>query len=181
MSDTTTEKQGIPAGSGYIYETAFSGTIPEDNVIETDVNRLGYIEKGATLTYKATFKKFKDDMGRVARNLLTDEDATFKFGLVSWVYSKLNKLCSTCRVTEKDGGRTIKIGGIGNDDGLKHLFRFVHPDKLLGDVRITIVGTNTGGLSLNMRRMIHLISSLKYLQNLLMMKAHLYCLILRIL
>jgi hypothetical protein len=148
MSDTTTEKQGIPAGSGYIYETAFSGTIPEDNVIETDVNRLGYIEKGATLTYKATFKKFKDDMGRVARNLLTDEDATFKFGLVSWVYSKLNKLCSTCRVTEKDGGRTIKIGGIGNDDGLKHLFRFVHPDKLLGDVRITIVGTNTGGLSL---------------------------------
>lgn len=145
---TETEVHGIPVGSGYIYETAFSGNIPEDNIIEIEINKLGYIEKGATLTYKATFKKFKDDMGRVARNVLTEEDVTFKFGLISWVYSKLNKLCSTCRITEKDGGRTIKIGGIGNDDGLKHLFRFVHPDKQLGDVRITIVGTNTGGLSL---------------------------------
>lgn len=149
MSDTTTEKTGIPAGSGYIYVTAFDGaTIPNDNVIETEANRLGYIEKGATLTYKSTFKKFKDDMGKVARNILTDEDVTFKFGLISWIYSKLNYLCSTCRITERDGGRTVKIGGTGNDDGKKYLFRFVHPDKQLGDVRITIVGTNTGGLSL---------------------------------
>lgn len=146
MADT--EVKGIPVGSGYIYETVFSGTIPENNVIETDANRLGYIEKGATLTYKSTFKKFKDDMGHVARNVLTDEEVTFKFGLISWVYSKLDALCSTCRITEKDGGRTVKIGGVGNDDGLRHLFRFVHPDKQLGDVRITIIGTNTGGLSL---------------------------------
>lgn len=144
-----TEKVGIPVGSGYIYETIFDGsTIPADEDIEIEANRLGHIEKGATLTYKPTFKTFKDDMGKVARNVLTDEEATLKLGLISWVYSKLSALCSTCRVTEKDGGRTIKIGGIANDDGKQHLFRFVHPDKLLGDVRITIVGTNTGGLSL---------------------------------
>lgn len=146
MSDT--EKVGIPVGSGYIYETEFTGKIPADTEIETDVNQLGYIEKGATLTYKATYKNFADDMGKVKRTKLTAEEVTFKFGLISWVYSKLNALCSTCRVTEKDGGRTVKIGGIENDDGKKHLFRFFHPDKELGDVRITIVGTNTGGLSL---------------------------------
>jgi hypothetical protein len=147
MSDT--EKTGIPVGSGYIYEMGFNGgDIPANDVIETDSNRLGYIEKGATLTYKATFKKFSDDMGKVKRSKLTDEDVTFKFGLISWVYSKLNSLCSTCRITEGNGKRTIKIGGVENDDGKKHLFRFVHPDKQLGDLRITIVGTNTGGLSL---------------------------------
>lgn len=143
-----TEKVGIPVGSGYIYETAFSGEIPTNETIETDANRMGYIEKGATLTYKATFKKFSDDMGKVKRSKLTDEDVSFKFGLISWAYSKLNALCSTCRITEGNGKRTIKIGGVENDDGKKHLFRFVHPDKQLGDLRITIVGTNTGGLSL---------------------------------
>ncbi|URZ07540.1 hypothetical protein [Clostridium felsineum] len=143
------EQIGIPVGSGYIYETVFDGsTIPSDATIETDTNRLGYIEKGATLTYKATFKKFKDDMGKVARNVLTEEEVTLKLGLISWVYSKLDVLCATCRITEKEGGRTIKIGGIDNADGRKHVFRFVHPDKELGDVRITIVGTNTGGLTL---------------------------------
>lgn len=143
------EKQGIPVGSGYIYETIFNGTtIPDKTVFETEDNRLGYIEKGATLTYKPTHKKFEDDMGKVVRNVLTDEEVTFKLGLVSWVYSKLNTLCSTCRVTEREGGRTIKLGGLENDDGKKHIFRFVHFDKQLGDIRITIVGTNTGGISL---------------------------------
>lgn len=142
------EKFGIPVGSGFIYETAYTGEIPEDDAIETPENRLGFIKKGATLTYKATTKSFTDDMGKVKRTTLTEEEVTFKLGLIAWAYSKLSALCSTCRITERDGGRTIKIGGIENDDGKKHLFRFVHPDKQLGDVRITIVGTNTGGLSL---------------------------------
>ena len=142
------EVVNIPVGSGYIYEMAFDGTIPDNATIETEANRLGYIEKGATLSYKPTFKNFTDDMGKVKRSKLTEEEVTFKFGLISWAYGKLASLCSTCRITEGSGKRTIKIGGVENDDGKKHLFRFVHPDKLLGDLRITIVGTNTGGLSL---------------------------------
>jgi hypothetical protein len=143
------ETVGIPVGSGYVYETAFSGDIPEDAEIEINGNRLGYIEKGATLTYKPTYKTFADDMGKVRRSKLTAEEVTFKFGLISWAYGKLNALCSTCRVTEKDGGgRIVKIGGIENDDGKKHLIRFMHPDSELGDLRITIIGTNTGGFSM---------------------------------
>ena len=145
----TTEKIGIPVGSGYIYETPFTGEIPDDATIETDGNRLGFISKGATLNYKPTFKQFTDDMGRLMRSKLTAEEATFKMGLISWAYSKLNKMISTARITEGSGKRTIKIGGLDNDDGVKHLLRFVHPDKELGDLRITIVGTNTGGLQLD--------------------------------
>lgn len=143
------EREGIPVGSGYLYETTFDGTnIPEDDVLETEENRLGYIEKGATLNYKTTYKTFKDDMGRVGRTVLTDDEATLKLGLISWIYSKLEKILSTCRVTEKANGRTLKIGGIANGDNKQHIFRFVHPDSLLGDVRLTIIGTNTAGLTL---------------------------------
>ena len=143
------EKKGIPVGSGHIFETEFTGEIPENAVIETDTNRLGYIKNGATLTYTPTYQTFTDDMGKVKRTKLTAEDVKFKLGLISWVYSKLAALCSTYRVTETAGtGRTVKIGGADNDDGKKHLFRFVHPDKQLGDVRITIIGTNTAGLTL---------------------------------
>ena len=144
MSETI----GIPVGSGYVYEMPFTGTIPADTDIEKEANRLGYIEKGATLTYKPTYKTFSDDMGQVRRSKLTAEEATFKFGLISWAYGKLDALCSTCRITERSGGRTIKIGGIANDDAKRHLIRFFHPDNELGDLRITIVGTNTGGFAL---------------------------------
>ena len=54
-------------------------------------------------------------------------------------------------MTESQGRRTIKIGGIGNADGKIHLFRFVHPDAQYGDVRLTIVGTQTGGFKLSFK------------------------------
>ena len=44
--------------------------------------------------------------------------------------------------------RTIKIGGINNNDGKQYIFHFVHEDKKDGNVRITIVGQNTAGFSL---------------------------------
>lgn len=144
------EKEGIAVGSGFIYESPFTGEIPADAEIEVEQNRLGYIKNGATLTYTPTYESFTDDMGKVKRTKLTEEEVIFKLGLISWKYSKLNALCSTCRVTEdtEKGARHIKIGGVDNDDGKKHLFRFVHKDKQLGDVRLTVVGTNTGGIEL---------------------------------
>mgnify|MGYP000878490571 CR=1 FL=1 len=144
------EPENIAVGSGMIYTTDFTpGTaIPENTIIETEANRLGYIKNGATLTYTPTSETFKDDLGLIMRTKLTEEEVTFKFGLISWFYGKLDQLCSTCRVTDTPTGRTVKIGGVDNDDGKQHLFRFVHKDKAAGDVRITIVGTNTGGLAL---------------------------------
>lgn len=141
----------IPVGSGYLFHSLFSGTIPEDNVIEVEANKLGYIEKGGEINYKPTYKVFKDDFGIQQRNVLTAEEATFKASLIAWAMSDFNAFASTARVTESQGRRTIKIGGLGNDDGKVHLFRFVHPDAAYGDVRITIVGTQTGGFTLSFK------------------------------
>lgn len=141
----------IPIGSGHLFHSVFTGAIPADSVIETEANRLGYIEKGGEVDYKPTFKTFKDDYGITQRTVLTAEEATLKASLISWSTSDFNAYVSTARITESAGHRTIKIGGIGNDDGKVHLFRFVHPDAQYGDVRITIVGTQTGGFKLNFK------------------------------
>ena len=141
----------IPVGSGYLYHSLFAGAIPADNVIEVEANRLGYIEKGGEINYKPTYKVFKDDFGVQQRNVLTAEEATFKASLIAWAMSDFNAFASTARVTESQGRRTIKIGGLGNDDGKVHLFRFVHPDATYGSVRITIVGTQTGGFTLSFK------------------------------
>lgn len=140
----------IPVGSAYVYCVEFTGEIPENTEIEVPENHLGDIEAGLTLTYSATSETLKDDYGHVKRNILTDEDVKAKMGLITWNYQRLQKLVSTARVTEDAAKktRTVKIGGIGNDNGKQWLFRFVHVDKKLGNVRITIVGTNTGGLEL---------------------------------
>lgn len=138
----------IPVGSGYLYHAIFNGSIPDDATIETEVNRLGYIEKGGEVDYKPTFKTFKDDFGIQQRTVLTAEEATFKSSLIAWSSSDFATFASTARVTETAGHRTIKIGGLANDDGVIHLFRFVHPDAQYGDVRITVVGTQSGGFTL---------------------------------
>lgn len=141
----------IPVGSGYLFHDVFSGTVPADADIETEAHRLGYIEKGGEVDYKPTYKSFKDDFGAIQRNALTAEEATFKASLNAWSASDFDVFASTARVTETQGRRTIKIGGLGNDSGKIHLFRFVHPDVQYGDVRITIVGTQTGGFTLNFK------------------------------
>lgn len=141
----------IPIGSGYLYHSVFTGTIPANSVIETEANRLGYIEKGSEIDYKPTYKTFKDDFGVAQRNVLTAEEATFKASLIAWSTSDFNAFVSTARITESAGHRTIKIGGLGQDDGKVHLFRFVHPDAKYGDVRLTVVGTQTGGFKLNFK------------------------------
>jgi len=139
----------IPVGSGHLYAAAFSGSIPADNVIETEEDRLGYIEKGATIQYKPTSKTLKDDLGLVQRVVITDEAVTLKASLIAWSSANLDVFCASGRITETAGHRTVKIGGLNYASNKLWLFRFVHPDSKYGDVRITIVGTNTGGFTLS--------------------------------
>lgn len=141
----------IPVGSGYLFHTVFTGIIPANTVIETEANRCGYIEKGAEVAYKPTYKTFKDDYGLIQRTVLTAEELTFKASLIAWDSSDFSVYVSTARITETSGHRTIKIGGVGNADGKIHLFRFVHHDPKYGDVRLTIVGTQSGGFTLNFK------------------------------
>jgi hypothetical protein len=67
---------------------------------------------------------------------------------MTWCGKTLKKLCSTARVTESNGVRTVKIGGVANDDGKKYILHFLHEDPVDGDIRVTIVGQNQSGFTL---------------------------------
>lgn len=140
----------IVLGSGKLYVMEFTGTIPENTVIETDENRLGYIQGGASLEYKPTFYEAKDDLGLVSKKIITDEEALLKSGVLTWNLKKLASLCNTGRVTEDAVKkiRTLKIGGLGNYDGKQYVIHFVHEDAVDGDLRVTIVGSNEAGFTL---------------------------------
>lgn len=144
-------KESIVLGSGDLYCTDFLGTdkeIPADEEIEKEENRLGHIKGGAEIEYAPEFYEAKDDMGKVSKVITTEEEATLKSGIMTWCGVTIEKLCQTARVTEKDGKRTVKIGGIGNATGKKYLLRFVHKDTEDGNIRITIVGNNQAGFTI---------------------------------
>lgn len=141
----------IVIGSGKLYIDEFTNTLPEDTAIEKDEKLLGYIQGGATLTYSPTFYEAKDDLGIVSKKMITDEEVVLKSGVMTWNGETLAKLASTARVTTDTSTktRTVKIGGAGNYDGKKYILHFVHEDKVDGDIRITIVGSNEAGLELS--------------------------------
>ena len=137
----------IVLGSGKLYAMEYAGTVPEDSVIETEANHIGHISGGASLEYKPTFYSCKDDLGKVQKTILTDEEVLFKSGIMTWIADTLQKLCSTGRVTESNNQRVLKIGGIANQDGKNYLIHFLHEDAE-GNIRITIVGRNEAGFTL---------------------------------
>lgn len=147
MSDKRTNKT-ITLGSGKLYCVEYAGTIPTDETIEAEANRLGYIKGGAKLEYAPEFYKTSDDLGIVTKQKLQSEEVKFTSGIMTWNLNVLKKLCATGRVTEENGLRTLKIGGLNNDDGKSYILHFVHEDKIDGDVRVTIVGQNTAGFEL---------------------------------
>lgn len=137
----------IVLGSGELYCMEYTGTMPEDSAIEIEDNLLGHIQGGATVEYKPTFYTCKDDKGRVQKSVLTDEEALLKSGIMTWVAETLQKLCATGRVTTSGTSRTLKIGGIGNQDGKSYILHFVHIDPEF-EIRLTIVGRNEAGFTL---------------------------------
>jgi len=145
---TPTAEEKIILGSGKVYTAEFTGTIPADATLEDEDNLLGAISGGASIEYKPEFYKAEDDAQTVSKVILTKEDVSLKCGVMTWCGTTLAKLSSTARVTEAAGKRTVKIGGIDNQNGKKYVIRFVHKDAEHGDVRVTIVGQNEAGFTL---------------------------------
>lgn len=141
----------IVLGSGKLYVDEFTGKLPEDAAIEVEAKLLGYIQGGATLSYKPTFYEAKDDLNFVSKKIITDEEAILKSGVMTWNGETLKKLTPTARVTKDTAKktRTVKIGGLSNNDGKKYVLHFVHEDKTDGDIRVTIVGSNEAGFELS--------------------------------
>lgn len=142
-------KETITLGSGKIYAIEYTDEVPSNETIETSDNLLGYIKGGAELEYSPEFYEAKDDLGLVQKTIITEEEAILKSGIMTWNADTLAKLAATSRVTESEGIRTLKIGGVANQNGKKYVIRFVHEDAVDGDVRITIVGQNQSGFTLS--------------------------------
>ena len=138
----------ITLGSGDLMIKEYAGNIPAYNEFKADTDLLGRILGGATLEYKGTWYEAKDDTGKVVKTIITDEEALFKSGILTWNGKTLEKLCSTARVTEAGGIRTVKIGGVGNHNGKSYALCFHHKDPIDGDVYIVVRGTNQAGFSL---------------------------------
>lgn len=142
------EPKKITLGSGNLLCKEYSGTMPAYSDFDDEDDLLGRIQGGATLEYKGTWYTAKDDTGKVVKTLITDEEAVLKSGIITWNGDTLAKLCSTARVTDSNGIRTVKIGGVGNHDGKSYAICFHHIDKVDGDVWVVIRAVNQGGFSL---------------------------------
>lgn len=147
MSDQKRDAEVITLGSGDLMIKEYEGTIPAYTEFKKDTDLLGRIQGGATIEYKGTWYEAKDDSGKAVKTIITEEEATLKSGVLTWNGKTLVKLCSTARVTEDEGIRTVKIGGVANNDGKSYALCFHHTDKVDGDVWIVIRGVNQGGFS----------------------------------
>lgn len=143
-------EESIVLGSGKVYIAEFTGEVPTDVTIETENNLLGLIQGGASIAYKPSFYECKDDLGLVSKKFITEEEAIFKSGIMTWNGKTLEKLCATARVTEdsETKTRTVRIGGASKYNGKKYVIHFVHKDAVDGDIRVTIVGSNEAGFEL---------------------------------
>lgn len=147
MSHTQTkELNKVPLGSGTFYITEWDGsTIPENSVIEVDDNIIGRTKNGATVAYATESYTAVSDDGKARKTVIVSDSASIEYGMITWNAKTIEKMISTATVTETAGRRTAKIGGVENDDGKKYVVRFVHKDKIDGDIRITGVGRNSNG------------------------------------
>ena len=141
-------KDVIVLGSGDVYIKEFVDEVPEVSALLVEDNRLGYISGGATLEYKPSFYEAKDDKGVVTKTIITDEEVTFKTGVLTFNGKTLDKLCDTGRVEETATQRIVKIGGTGNRKGKYYVILFHYSDPVDGDIDLLIVGQNQAGFSL---------------------------------
>lgn len=148
MATNKRDAEVITLGSGDLMIKEYTDSIPAYTEFKEETDLLGRIQGGATLEYSGEWYEAKDDTGKVVKTIITDEEATLKSGIITWNGKTLTKLCSTARVTESGGIRTVKIGGAGNYDGKSYAICFHHTDKVDGDVWLVVRAVNQGGFSL---------------------------------
>ena len=146
-------KKDFVLGSGELYIAEYTGAIPDNATLEVDMNKIGQIKAGATLSYKPEFYTVEDDLGTIKEEILTSEKVSFKSGIMAPNMAFSAKAAPTTKVTPGTAGETptvTKIGGIKNANGKKFVVRFVHvsPADPNYKLRVTIVGNNISGFDL---------------------------------
>ena len=151
MANTAPER--ITLGSGHVYYKEFDdkSTMPDVDTLCVDENILGYIQGGATLSYKPEFYTASDDDGTHQKTIITSEEVTLKTGIMTFNGKTIGVLCDTARVAEDASKkrRTIKVGGLKNMKRKNYVICFKHEDKVDGNIYVCIVGKNQSGFELS--------------------------------
>ena len=152
MSENKRQKNdSIVLGSGKIYFGTYNGTLPtmaEVKALCVAENELGAIKGGASLEYKETHYQAKDDSGRYEKEILTEDEASLKCGIITFNGELFNKIVSTATSYEENGYRITDIGGTENYADKSCILVFHHEDKQDGDIFVAIRGVNQAGFSL---------------------------------
>lgn len=142
----------IILGSGNLYGMAYThGAAFTLADVAVEANILGYIQGGATLSYKPTVYEVKDDMLKVYKRFITAEEATLKSGILTWNLEALNKLIGNKTYSATAALRTLKLGGLGAREMDEFAIVFEHigtGDRAGQNIRVGLVGTNDAGLTL---------------------------------
>ncbi len=144
----TPERIILGSGKNYVAEFDPDKGLPSHTEVCVPENLLGLTKGGAELTYNEETHEEKDDHGLASKVITISEEALLKLGVFTMNGNTLKKLADRCQVTEKDGLRTIKIGGAGNAQNKSWVVCFHHEDAKDGDIWVMIVGRNTAGLTL---------------------------------
>ena len=67
------DKTNITLGSGKIYITPYTETVPTVDTLCVEENLLGYIKGGASLEYTEETYEEKDDLGLVSKVITTSD------------------------------------------------------------------------------------------------------------
>lgn len=143
-----TNPDKITLGSGKAYIMEYSGKMPTVDAICKPENILGKIQGGAELTYTTETHEEKDDLGTVAKVVITAEEAILKLGMITFNGKTIAKLADRCKVEDTDGKRILHIGGAGNAQGKEWVVCFHHTDPVDGDIWVLVRGSNQAGLTL---------------------------------
>nr|WP_302599970.1 hypothetical protein [uncultured Cellulosilyticum sp.] len=151
---SSVQKEDITLGVGWLYIAEYSGSIPENSVIETEDNQIGHLSGGVSLEYTCERTDLEDDLGAVVDSRITKESAIMKAGALSWGQETLAKLSETSTVVEDITNNiiTVWIGGKANANGKEYLVHFVHQLKDGRKIRLTIKAVPNSGFTLGFNK-----------------------------
>ncbi len=136
------EKILLGAGTIFMAE-ATDNAVPED--LFDEKNETGVTYGGATLEVKPEIKEIANDFDEVKISSITRYQIALKCGLAEIDGDKVKKVLGVGTFTEADGGASSTYVISDKDTSLKtYAIGFKHRD---GEVKVTIVATNTEGLS----------------------------------
>ncbi|MEG2908120.1 MAG: hypothetical protein RR945_02775 [Erysipelotrichaceae bacterium] len=143
------KKEDILLGSGEIYMHEFNDTvIPEDAIIETELNNVGHCNSGFSIDYKPDIYDVKNQHGKTVKRYTIGESITAKTGIISWSLKKLS-LLSTAEFLY-DSVKKVKKLIFGGNKALKTvLLRFVHTKENGKKLRFTMIAQGGNGFALD--------------------------------